>query len=599
MKRFLTIVAALMLATIFTSTASASWTRLGGDPLVRGGVNSRNSYVHIITSKKGNTAMAYAGLNKAQRKAVVMGARTGKFKSCVMHYGDFFLKMSFGINGTSVDSNVTFADARYRAHGAASWCQHSVYAKKTTVKKGKEKLVKTVVHKDGSKDLFYDRVDTKKSSQRFVDSLMPRICGNFAVVRFGGTSSVKMIHHRRRVHVPPPTVNKAHANLTKAVYLDGSSVTLTGGEFSFDEYVNGSKLATPVTNAASGTSRDLGQFDPGAVVKVCETQTGGYTPDQTCISHTMATAETFTFSFINRKVSPPPPVQHTCTLSVSPADKSAPYTANASVVTDVTPSSVTWGWGDGVVQVNGTSASHTYAVPTAGPAGTGVTYQITAKALFGSTTVECGSTSFFVPAPPPNKAHANLTKAAYLDGNSVTLAGGEFTFDEYVNGSKVTTVTNTASGTSRDLGLFDPDAVVKVCETQTGGYTPDQTCISHTMAAGETFVFSFINRKTTPPAVHHSCTASVSNLQKDERTATFTVTCDGPIASAIWSFSGASGNATGTTVTRTFPDSEAGHTATGTVTVYFSDSAPSVTASVGIDIPALPPDGNPGVPPKA
>jgi hypothetical protein len=43
-------------------------------------------------------------------------------------------------------------------------------------------------------------------------------------------------------------------------------------------------------------------------VEVCENDnTNGYTPDVQCISHTMSTGESFTFSFVNRKTSPPPP----------------------------------------------------------------------------------------------------------------------------------------------------------------------------------------------------------------------------------------------------------------------------------------------------
>jgi len=101
---------------------------------------------------------------------------------------------------------------------------------------------------------------------------------------------------------------------------------------------------------------------------------------------------------------------------------------------------------------------------------------------------------------------------------------------------------------------------------------------------------------TTPPpaAPVHTCTVTVSPLQKDERTATFSVNCDGPIASASWTFSGNNRNASGTSVTNTFPDNQAGQTATGTVTVLFSDGAASVTKTGSISIPAPPPNGNSG-----
>jgi len=104
---------------------NGGWTHLGGDPLVPGGVNSRSAFVHVVTSSKGQTAMTYAGLNSAERKAVTLQVREGNFSSCTMAYGETFWKMSFGINGTSVDQNVRFADSRYMG-GAPSWCVTAV-----------------------------------------------------------------------------------------------------------------------------------------------------------------------------------------------------------------------------------------------------------------------------------------------------------------------------------------------------------------------------------------------------------------------------------------------------------------------------------------
>ena len=126
---------------------ASSWTRLGGDPLVPGGVNTRADFVRVMTSDKGATAMTYAGLNQAERKAVVMATRTGNFQSCTMRYGERFWRMSFGIRGTSVDRNVRFQDSRYMG-GAPSWCV-------TAVVGGKGGYMVTIK--------------------------MPRICGNVAV----------------------------------------------------------------------------------------------------------------------------------------------------------------------------------------------------------------------------------------------------------------------------------------------------------------------------------------------------------------------------------------------------------------------------------
>lgn len=131
----------------------------------------------------------------------------------------------------------------------------------------------------------------------------------------------------------------------------------------------------------------------------------------------------------------------------------------------------------------------------------------------------------------------------------------------------------------------------------TVGGTPPTTTVVTTTPGTTTVVTTTTTTTTTTTPKVHTCATSVSNLQKDERTATFSVTCDGPIASATWTFSGNGRTATGTSVTNTFPDSEAGKTATGTVTVLFSDGASAVTKTQGINIPAPPPNGNTGPPP--
>ena len=104
------------------------------------------------------------------------------------------------------------------------------------------------------------------------------------------------------------------------------------------------------------------------------------------------------------------------------------------------------------------------------------------------------------PTPtPPAKAHGYLSKVALKDGAIVALSGGEFTYSINLNGSSSGSTTNAASGSNRDLGQFNGGDSVTVCETNPGGYTPDQVCISHTFTAGESYTFPFVNRKTTPP----------------------------------------------------------------------------------------------------
>ena len=110
---------------------SSGWTHLGGEPLFSGGltkiaadkhISLRQALVYAVTSSRGQTALIYAGLDAAERHAVNTAVRTGKFQGCQLKYGMTFEKMSFGINGTAVDSNVTFLDPRYRNSPASAFC---------------------------------------------------------------------------------------------------------------------------------------------------------------------------------------------------------------------------------------------------------------------------------------------------------------------------------------------------------------------------------------------------------------------------------------------------------------------------------------------
>lgn len=110
---------------------SSDWTHLGGDPLFPGGLyalarqrhsNLRQAFVFAMTSHRGQTALTFAGLSNTERRAVTRAVRMGKFYACKLHYGERFDQMSFGINGTAVDQNVTFLDPRYRNHPANAFC---------------------------------------------------------------------------------------------------------------------------------------------------------------------------------------------------------------------------------------------------------------------------------------------------------------------------------------------------------------------------------------------------------------------------------------------------------------------------------------------
>ena len=289
---------------------------------------------------------------------------------------------------------------------------------------------------------------------------------------------------------PTPTPpSKAHAWLSKKAYVDNNLVTLSGGEFTFTVSVNGSQVNT-VTNAASGSTRDVGEFDGGDVVKVCDPDQNGFTPDVRCITHTMSAGENYTFSFVNRKTTPKP-------VPSASATSSCPSGGGNGTITVTLSNS---GNADAMfaVDVNGSPSSY-----SVGPGGTkSVSFVLGTSADVRVQVVSNGvkllDRTFPHCAPPP-PGHAKLAKKAYVDGNLKTLSGGEFTFSVSVNGTVKTTVTNAASGSFRDLGDFNVGDTVKVCETDAGDYTPDSVCITHTMSSGETFAFVFINRKTTPP----------------------------------------------------------------------------------------------------
>jgi len=102
--------------------ASGGWTVLGGDPLVSGGIHSRHDFVRLITSTKGKDAMQLEGLSAKEIAAVDQAAHQGKETTCSMPYGETFKAMVFGINGASIDHNVTFLDPRYKGNPAPAYC---------------------------------------------------------------------------------------------------------------------------------------------------------------------------------------------------------------------------------------------------------------------------------------------------------------------------------------------------------------------------------------------------------------------------------------------------------------------------------------------
>lgn len=96
------------------TAASFGWANVGGDPLVPGGIETRQDYVNVITSEKGRSAMILMGLNTTERAAWKKAARQGKERACSVNTGEHFDVMSYGAGNVSVDRDVTLTDPDYK-----------------------------------------------------------------------------------------------------------------------------------------------------------------------------------------------------------------------------------------------------------------------------------------------------------------------------------------------------------------------------------------------------------------------------------------------------------------------------------------------------
>jgi hypothetical protein len=213
--------------------SSGGWTVLGGDPLVPGGVHSRSEFVNVVTSGKGQTAMKYAGLGTKERQAVTLATRKGQERSCSMPYGETFQKMSFGINGTSVDRNVTFADPNYINSPAPAFCVDA----------------KVDVNGDGKVD-------------EVVHIKMPEKCGNVALMNRTPVNHPKPHHPKREA---PVSVVKVAKDST------GAQIPTPTGEFRFFakcEDGNDQVKTTAIYNQA--VQRLIDQCNVGSTVTVKE-----------------------------------------------------------------------------------------------------------------------------------------------------------------------------------------------------------------------------------------------------------------------------------------------------------------------------------------
>ena len=137
---------------------------------------------------------------------------------------------------------------------------------------------------------------------------------------------------------------------------------------------------------------------------------------------TPTTTVTTTTSTTTVTTTTPTPVNNTCSFSAE-SSKSDPTVANGVAIVS-SGGNVSWSWGDGSSS-SGTSVSHKYATPSPGPASSGVTYTISVSASFpsGSSPINCGSRTFFVPAPPPS-ATASSTSTTTSSTTSTTTTGG-------------------------------------------------------------------------------------------------------------------------------------------------------------------------------
>ncbi|HEX5797620.1 MAG TPA: hypothetical protein VFX86_04505 [Candidatus Saccharimonadales bacterium] len=133
-------------ATSSEATATAStWTNLGGDPLFSAsskpsfpnGLQTERDFVRAITSDRGKAALDLMGLDGRERRAILHAARVGDARSCTVRFGERFKKMTYGVNGPSLEKDVAFADPDY-PNGTDAWCLNAVIRGKN----GKKEIIK-------------------------------------------------------------------------------------------------------------------------------------------------------------------------------------------------------------------------------------------------------------------------------------------------------------------------------------------------------------------------------------------------------------------------------------------------------------------------
>jgi hypothetical protein len=96
--------------------ASHTWSVLGGDPLVPGGVHSRSQLKSLFESPKGRSVLSGEGLSSSDISAVENAISHNKETDCTLNTGDHFIAMGFGQFG-EVET-----DVNYVAGSAPAYC---------------------------------------------------------------------------------------------------------------------------------------------------------------------------------------------------------------------------------------------------------------------------------------------------------------------------------------------------------------------------------------------------------------------------------------------------------------------------------------------
>jgi hypothetical protein len=217
--------------------ASGGWTHYGGDPLFPGGVHSRNQFVHDITSSRGQTAMSLMGLSKKEIKAIDLGARQGKETHKHFAFGTKFDKMSFGVNGVNVDTNVAFEDPSY-PDGFD----------------GYDLKVQIVTHKNVSERVHGKKVTKKETDTEQLEIVVPDKCANISLLdrKF---SKHGFVPPEKKKPVPPapvtppatpptpPAAPYCYGNTTNSGTNNGNGGQAQGGNCSTN--INCSAIESP------------------------------------------------------------------------------------------------------------------------------------------------------------------------------------------------------------------------------------------------------------------------------------------------------------------------------------------------------------------